>query len=753
MAITKQIQTLRDRFYDCYDLQSEAVRDAVYNRVFAEHAGESRYMQTAHAYAAFLAEKPLMLHDYDMLVGSLQSYRLTVSIPSGRGPFVPNEHPEIIRSTNRTNWEGVRMEADNCIPLIEDITEADKTLLYDFAEGVESGIFSHTPLGHVVSGFNNAAKIGFAEYERRIEQALQQDRPAEQEDYLESLRITIQGTRNYCRRYSRAARELAGQTKDANKIANLNRIADACAALAERAPQTFFEGVQQLVLLQEMIGYENVGSMSFGRVDQILYPLYQNISYEEAEEIIYAFIIKVAARVTGYQNLVLLGCDEQGNYAGNAVSTMILNAVRDLKYDQPLLCIRYTKDIPEDTWNTVLDIIGNGGGFPAMFNDEVIIPAKIKSGVDPEDVWDYSAVGCVENTIGGKEFSNTEQLRLNWLKVLEFVLNDGYCPVRERNYPLSRHVPLEEITSFEQLKERFKEELAYYIDFGTRACNLIDSVFHKYYPSQMLSITIDDCIGRGEDVGLRGAKYCYSTFNNVGMANVVDSLMAIEKIVFEDKRVTLPELAEILRNNFEGQDLLRAYATHKCQKFGNDLDAPDALMKELVDFACTRQNATPNSRGAHFNAGMYSVDHHARMGTRTGASADGRLSGVALANGFAPCQGADQDSPTAVVNSMTKMDHTMFVNGMVLDLKFNASFLQDQLHRQMFHGLVETYFEQGGMEIQFNVVDRETLLDAQKHPENYPNLVVRVSGFSAYFVLLYKELQDDIIARTQYGSV
>jgi len=254
-------------------------------------------------------------------------------------------------------------------------------------------------------------------------------------------------------------------------------------------------------------------------------------------------------------------------------------------------------------------------------------------------------------------------------------------------------------------------------------------------------------------VGLRGAKYCYSTFNNVGMANVVDSLMAIEKIVFEDKRVTLPELAEILRNNFEGQDLLRAYATHKCQKFGNDLDAPDALMKELVDFACTRQNATPNSRGAHFNAGMYSVDHHARMGTRTGASADGRHAKDPLADGgVSAMYGRDVSGPTALLQSVAKLPFEKASNGTLLNMKFLPQFFKTDAGIQKFTELLRAFGRLGISHVQFNVLNEADLRAAQERPEEYRSLTVRVAGYTAYFTELARDLQDEIIARTTYES-
>jgi formate C-acetyltransferase len=334
--------------------------------------------------------------------------------------------------------------------------------------------------------------------------------------------------------------------------------------------------------------------------------------------------------------------------------------------------------------------------------------------------------------------------------IMELMLNGGVCRMSGERIALREQKALGKIKTCDEFVSWYKDELVYFIEKAARACRLIDSVYYKAYPAVMLSSTIEGCIENAQDACDCGPKYRFSNINNTGMANVVDSLMAIKETVFEKKMISLTELNEALAADFTGYGDAAAYIRKNCKKFGNGEEEADALMAELVNLAADTINAIPNGRGSHFRSGFYSVEWHAGMGAKTGATPDGRKAGTSLANGFCPAQGADTKGPTAVINAITRCDHTKFANGMVLDLKFNPSFFKNPVHRGLLRPLLDTYFGQGGMELQFNVVSRETLIAARKDPEKYRNLIVRVSGFSAYFVSLYKPLQDEIIARTEY---
>lgn len=268
-----------------------------------------------------------------------------------------------------------------------------------------------------------------------------------------------------------------------------------------------------------------------------------------------------------------------------------------------------------------------------------------------------------------------------------------------------------------------------------------------------MSSLMEGCLEKGFDVNRGGTRYNLSSVNACAMANVADSLAAVRKVVFEEGRLSLSQLSSMLKEDFKGNEPLRRELSAKCSKFGNDESSSDEIMKELVDIFQKKVDSYINARGGRYQSGLYSVDHHAQMGKLTGALPDGRNAGISLANAASPSQGADRLGPTAVVKSVTKLNLSMLGNGMVLDMKFHPSFFDGDKHREAFRHLVETYFMMGGLEVQFNVVSRETLLEAQKHPEQYQDLIVRVSGFSAYFVTLDRVLQDEIIARTEYSLI
>jgi formate C-acetyltransferase len=333
------------------------------------------------------------------------------------------------------------------------------------------------------------------------------------------------------------------------------------------------------------------------------------------------------------------------------------------------------------------------------------------------------------------------------------MLNQGICTFTGEKMILKNNKNLEVIRSFEEFYEWYQSELVHFLDLGVKATNIFDANYKDNFPTPFLSSFMEGCLEKGGDVTAGTTVYNFSSANAIGMANVVDSLAAIKKIVFEDKTMTLSKLSEIILNNFEGSEKLRKELILKYPKFGNDKNETDILMKELTNIFCSYVNRSSNPRKGRFQSGFYSVGSHAVMGKLTGSLPDGRVRGTSLSNGLSPVQGADILGPTSVIKSVTKLDHRLFGNGMVLDLKFHPAFFENNKHRQAFEYLVKTYFDLGGLEIQFNVVSRETLLNAQKSPEEYRDLIVRVSGFSAYFITLDKVLQDEIIARTEYSII
>lgn len=742
-----QIETLIDRFDENYDDELVNKRHECYVRVFNEHIHKSAAQQTARAFEAFLLEKNIRVRSYDLLGGHTQYLDTSSSNPIAiTAAFDPRKNNGFPFDVPR---EIELFKRYRKIPSREEL----ETLEY-FKRGIECGLLQRWANGHVVAGFPNVVREGFGALEARINSCLAGASSGER-DYLEAMFIAVRGARAYIRRYAQCAYETRAKTENAKERTALERIEKACLSIESKGASSFFEAVQLTWLLHEMLTFETYsGSMSFGRLDQLLYPYYLRdvengvLTREDALELIEALWIKMASLVRGFQNVTVGGIDEQGNDASNDVTLMCIQASRALGLDQPLLSLRYHKGLGQDCWKEAQALIERGGGFPALFNDEVIIAALRKKGVLEEDAWNYGIIGCVEPTIGGKEYSNTEELRVNWAKIIELMLNGGYCTKTGIEIGLSRTMSLDKIQSFDDFYAWFKEELQYAVKKGMDACNLLDESYPHFFPAPLLSATIEDCIPKASDVAAMGAVYRYSSVNICGMSNAVDSLLAIQKAVFKEKRLSLTELAGVLRRDFTGEEALYAYLREHCPKYGNDREAPDGMMSELVTLFCDTVTRTKNCRGAHFQAGLYTVDHHAAMGKKTGALPEGRKSGVALANGASPVQGMDRSGPTATMNSTTGYNHDQASNGFVLDLKFDPSFFKTPSHKAQLRHMLDVYFDSGGMEAQINVVSRETLLAAQKEPSKYKNLLVRVSGFSAYFVTLDRVLQDEIIERT-----
>jgi formate C-acetyltransferase len=421
-------------------------------------------------------------------------------------------------------------------------------------------------------------------------------------------------------------------------------------------------------------------------------------------------------------------------------------------FDQPLLCLRYDESMSDELWEEAVAVVQTGTGFPAFFSDKACIAAKEKMGHSPEDAHDYAMIGCVEMTCPGKEYAKTEVLRVNWPKVLELMLNDGKSSMSEDIIKPYTSRDLNSIQSFEEFYDWYKDELLKHTAFAMESINRLDPMVPERFPTPYMSILMEGCIQKGKDVTGGGTKYNNSGISACGMANAVDSLAVIRKLVFEDKKYTLQEIADAAFVDFQGYEDMLVDINH-CPNFGNDDDSVDWMMSDLIDAYGKLVDSTTNPRGGRFQLGLYSVEDHAKMGQLTGGLPSGRLSGTAFANAMAPVQGKDKIGPTAVVNSVVKSDLSTATNGMVLDMKFNPTFFQVESHKAALRALINSFFRQGGMEMQFNVVDRATLRDAQAHPEKHWNLVVRVSGFSAYFRSLMKTTQDEIIARTEYTSM
>ncbi len=726
-------------------------RHEIYQSAFEKNRNNPVILQFAKALAWFLEQKEVIVLESDVLAGHAQYYDYVPSIPVNMvSEFDPSVLPPV-KFNIEQEVKAYLTDHQNEIGI-----EKKASLLDQYAKGIRIKLFKRFGSGHVIAGYDQIIEKG---YRFLIDAARQKMTTGHEKEvqYAEAIFIVCQATSEYILRYALKARMVADKALSREAKHRLNEIAAACEWVADNPPRTFFEAVQLVWLTHEVLVYENfTGSMSLGRLDQYLYPFYEHdtkvgkLDLEEASLYIEALWLKLSNLVKGYQNVTLGGYKPDGSDAVNDLTFICMRASRKLKMDQPLLSVRWHPKVTHQFWDEVQALIETGIGFPALFNDEVAIPAKLRLDIDKKDALNYGIVGCVELSIPGKEYANTEGFRFNWAKVLELVLNGGKCTCTSETIDLANNKNLDTFTSFEQFYAWFKDEFQHYLEIGLAATNMLDENFGNHWPNPFLSSLMQGCFQKARDVTAGGTIYNNSSANACGMASLSDSLLAIKNVVFTEELVTLSILADALRNDFQGYERLRAQL-QKCPKFGNDDDEVDSFFIELTNLFVRTVEAFNSPRGGRFQVGLYTVSDHAHMGVLTGALPDGRKRGVSLSNGTSPAQGADVLGPTAVVKSVTKIDHRLSGNGLVLDLKFHPDFFKSDKHRQAFRQLIESYFALGGLEIQFNVVSRETLLNAQKNPDQYRNLVVRVSGFSAYFTTLDKPLQDEIIARTEYS--
>lgn len=708
------------------------LRQQIYAREMRIHQDEVMVVRLAFCLSAYLAEKEIVFED-DILAGFYLFAGKTFSTPVN------------------TAEEVLFARLDEVA-----VDEPAETVLDEFVRYVERGVCNRVPAGHVLAGYAHVLAVGLGGLIAEAEAAITEKGAT---PFRQAALIVCRAASGLICRYAEKAAQLQKMASDEVSRGNYGRIVSACRWISEQPPRDFFEAVQLLCLVHEVIlNEQHSGSLSLGRFDYYLAPYYErdkaagNIDLEGASEIVEAFFKKMASVPRAFQNLTVGGYDSVNGYCCNDLTRIVLRISRKLRKDQPLLTLRWHPTMPPELWEDILALITTGTGFPALFNDEICIQAKQRRGISRQDAEQYALVGCVELSVAGREYAHTEGLRISWLKVLELMLNRGNCLVSGEKFSLLEAWDLDAIPDFDTFYAWFKRELHHFTHTAIQAVNILDANYSNHWPSPFLSVTMDNCIQSGLDVTAGGTIYNNSAINAIGMANAVDSLLSIRKYVFEEKRFSLSELAAMLRRNFVGDESIRLMIYNQCARFGSDAEAATLLTDLTSDFHA-QVSTYANPRGGIWELGFYSVDNHAFYGEKTGASPDGRRLGYSLANAMSPVQGTEKHGPTEVIQAITTADHTCFANGMVLDLKFHPRFFNPPAHRRAFRHLVETYFEMGGMEIQFNVIDRETLRAAQTHPEEYRDLVVRVSGFSAYFTALGLSLQNEIIDRTEFQNI
>ena len=446
------------------------------------------------------------------------------------------------------------------------------------------------------------------------------------------------------------------------------------------------------------------------------------------------------AEHSGYstgQNITIGGQTPDGRDATNDLTYMSLNATANLKYHDPPLSVRIWDQTPNELWNKVIEVTKIVSGMPAIFNDEVIIPQLISRGISLKDARNYAIVGCVEPSIPGKEFPRCggtgSASFFNLAQCFLLAINNVVNPLTGQKVGLALG-DLSTFKSFDEVKESYQKQIEYFVDWHVTLTNMWDIVNQQVMPMPLVSCVMDSCVERGVDVTAGGAKYNAYGLSGVGTANVADALAAIKKLVFEEKKYSGSELLDAIRTNWKGKEKLRNELINKVPKYGNDDDYVDELARWLTSVFINTVNESTGPTG-RYNGGLWPVGMNVRLGKITGATLDGRKTGEPLADGISPCQGRDKCGPTAVLKSVSAIDHFSCYNGTLLNMKFHPQTIEGNEGLGKLRNLIQTYFDMKGSHIQYNVVSNEILRDAQKS-RNDKDLIVRVAGYSAYFVEL-----------------
>ncbi|WP_077368537.1 trans-4-hydroxy-L-proline dehydratase [Anaerosalibacter sp. Marseille-P3206] len=643
--------------------------------------------------------------------------------------------------------------------------------------GVFTEFMEQRAPGHT-AGDGKIYEKGFLDFKEEIKESLSKidyfndDSSYEKQEQLKAMLICCDAIIEYGKRYSEAAKALAEKEFNAKRKEELLKISEICSHVPANKPRSFWEALQMYWFVHVGVITELNPWDSFnpGRLDQHIYPFYKKdieegkMTEEEAKELLQCFWVKFnnhpappkvgvtlkeSGTYTDFANINSGGLKADGSDGVNDVTYMVLDVIDEMRLLQPSSNIQLSQKNPDRFLKRALHIIKKGWGQPSIFNADAVVEELLRQGKSIEDARCGGNSGCVETGAFGKEaYILTGYFNLN--KVLEITLHNGVDPVTSKKLGIETGDP-REFKTFEELMKAFEKQLNHFIDIKIRGNNMIEKIYQKYMPCPFLSIIIDDCIKNGMDYNAGGARYNTSYIQGVGIGTITDTLASIKQNVYDEKYLSMDKLLEVLDSDFAGYEDIRSRFINHTPKYGNDDDYADDIMKVVFDMFYESVNGRVNMKGGQYRINMLPTTCHVYFGSVLGATADGRKAKEPLSEGISPVQGRDQYGPTAVIKSASKMDHIK-TGGTLLNQKFTPRLLEDEQGIDNLLHLVRAYFKMGGHHIQFNVVNAETLKEAQKYPEKYKDLIVRVAGYSDYFCDLNTELQNEIINRTEHDS-
>lgn len=621
---------------------------------------------------------------------------------------------------------------------------------------------------HIVIGHKNILKLGFKGMKEQAEKRLKTAEKESEKGFLKGVIITCNAMKDFSNRFSLLAKKMADETVDSERKSELLRISEATRKVPWNPPDSFYEAIQSIWFTQNamIVSYGAGSLLALGRMDQLLYPYYikdimnKTLTNDEVLRLIEEFIIKIntnliiwpnksAVRLnhlgSDIENITLGGLGPDGEDATNPITFLFIEAVKNTKLATNA-SFRFSKDSPEEYVRRVLEIHKDTNS-PALFNDEFIIKAMERDGYTPEAARDYCLVGCVEQSGNGDTYGATGGSKLNFPTILDLVFNRGKTTFYGNQETRDTGDPTK-FKTFDEFMNAFYIQLQEIVDVVADATIIRDKIWAENYHVPLISCTIDGCIENAKDSTDGGSDYYYSNIGGGGLATLVDSLAAIRKFVYEEKKVSMEELIDALHTNFKNKERLRQLLSNG-PKYGNDNDYVDTLAVEIIDRWSEMVNNKKTMKKGHFKPSCVSYGLNLFEGILEPATPNGRKAGEPFSNSISPCNGVEVEGPTATFNSVAKINHFKLGYGSSLNMRF-PSFILKPDNIDIFKALVESYFEKGGTHVQVNTMGSECLREAQVHPENHQDLIVRVSGFAAYFTKLGKEIQDDIIDRCEF---
>ncbi len=738
----------------------------------------------ALSFKYFMEHKTLCINDGELIVGE-----------KGDGPQAAPSFPELCCHTVedmkimnardliyfRVTEEDLKLQEEKIIPfwekrsirhkILENMTEEWKNA---YAAGIFTEFMEQRGPGHTV-GSEKIYKKGFLDYKNDIIEArnnldfLNDKEAFDKKSQLNAMEICCDAIIILGERYAAYARELAEKETDETRKAELLQIAENCDVVPAHAPKTFWQAIQMywFVHLGVTTELNPWDAYSPGRFDQHLNPFYIKDTEEgilddkKALELLECLWVKFnnqpappkvgvtlkeSGTYTDFANFNTGGITPEGENGVNDVSYLILDCMDEMKLLQPSSNVQISKKTPQKFLKRACEISRKGWGQPAFYNTEAIIQELLNAGKTIEDARRGGTSGCVETgAFGNEAYILTGYFNLP--KILELTLYNGYDIVSKKQIGL----PLgyaKDFKSYEELFDAYKKQIEYLVDIKIEGSNVIEKIYAEYMPAPFLSVITNDCISKGKDYNAGGARYNTNYLQGVGIGTITDSLAAIKYNVFDEKKFTMEELIEAMEHNFEGYDMIANLVRNRTPKYGNDDDYADDIMKDVFNFYQKTVTGRPNMKGGTYRINMLPTTCHVYFGEVMNASPNGRLAQKPVSEGISPEKGADTHGPTAVIKSCSKMDH-LRTGGTLLNQKFTPSVVKGEEGLDNMANLVRSYFNMDGHHIQFNVIDRETLIQAQKHPDEYKDLIVRVAGYSDHFRNLSKALQDEIIERTE----